>query len=95
MKISLFFLLICFSSFSQIIKTNATDEKILVDGILNESCWLTANFVEGFTQISPNPAEKSRRNTKVAMTYSRDAIYIAAICYDHPDSISTVFSARD
>ena len=95
MKLSLFFILICFGSFSQILKTNATDEKILVDGILNESCWLSANFVEGFTQISPNPGEKSRKNTKVAMAYSSDAIYFAAICYDHPDSISTVFSVRD
>lgn len=95
MKISLFFLLIGFSSVSQIINVNETDEKILVDGILNESCWQSADFVNGFTQIRPNPAEKSRKSTKVAMTYTRDAIYIAAICYDNPDSISTVFSARD
>ena len=81
--------------YAQEIQANRTSDKIVVDGNLEESIWLTANFVEGFTQISPNPGVKSSQNTKVAMAYSSDAIYFAAICYDHPDSISKVFSARD
>ncbi|MEY4861007.1 MAG: Carbohydrate family 9 binding domain-like, partial [Bacteroidota bacterium] len=72
--------------YAQEIQANRTSDKIVVDGNLEESIWLTANFVEEFTQISPNPGVKSSQNTKVAMAYSSDAIYFAAICYDHPDS---------
>lgn len=92
--VAFFFLNPCIL-FSQTIQALHTDEKVLIDGDLNEAFWQKAQFVESFTQLRPNPSEKSRKNTKVAMAYSAEAIYFAAICYDSPDSISKVFSVRD
>lgn len=91
--------LLFFSSFSlfaqRVINALSIDEKITIDGNLNEEAWKNANFASDFTQIRPIPGKASPKETKVAILYSTDAIYISAICYDHPDSISQVLSLRD
>lgn len=79
----------------KVINALSINEKITIDGELNEAAWKNANFTSDFTQISPVPGKASLKETKVAFLYSADAIYISAICYDHPDSISQVLSLRD
>jgi len=95
----LIFILLFFSSFSffaqRVINALPINEKITIDGSLNEEAWKSANFTSDFTQIRPIPGKASPKETRVAMLYSADAIYISAICYDHPDSISQVLSLRD
>ncbi|NCA20388.1 MAG: hydrolase, partial [Crocinitomicaceae bacterium] len=85
-----------FQLFSQkTIEALHISEKIHIDGNLNEISWKAAKSVNGFTQIKPVPGKASARETKVAMLYSHDAVYISAICYDNKDSISKVLSLRD
>lgn len=95
----LIFTILFFSSFSffaqKVINALSINEKITIDGNLNEEAWKNAKFTSDFTQIRPIPGKASPKETKVALLYSADAIYISAICYDHPDSISQVLSLRD
>lgn len=70
-------------------------EPIQLDGKLTEKSWRKAAGVTGFTQIKPTPGKVSGKKTTVQITYDDQAIYFAAVCYDHPDSISKVLSLRD
>jgi hypothetical protein len=77
------------------IESFKANEKIVVDGKLSEQCWQKAEYVSNFTQLKPIPGKASKKQTRVSMVHSEDAIYFAAICYDHGDSISRVLSLRD
>jgi hypothetical protein len=104
MKLPLLFLFIVFS---RLMLAQAQDapkpeinalrihESIRIDGKLDESCWGTALSAKDFTQLKPYPGNLPKKNTEVKMVYDDDALYISAICYDHPDSISKVLSIRD
>ena len=70
-------------------------EHVELDGKLNEPFWKKAQSVGEFTQIKPRPGKPSTKKTTVQVAYNDQAIYFAAICYDHPDSISKVLSLRD
>jgi hypothetical protein len=68
----------------------------LIDGALNDSCWLTAEAAADFVQNQPNPGSPSRKKTEVRIVYDDDAIYVAARMYDDsPDSILHQLGARD
>ena len=71
------------------------NEKITIDGELNELAWASSVFLNSFTQIKPYPGKPATRDTKVAICYDHEAIYFAAICYDQKDSVSQVLSLRD
>ncbi len=71
------------------------NEKINIDGELNELAWTSSVFSNSFTQIKPYPGKPATRDTKVAICYDHEAIYFAAICYDQKDSVSQVLSLRD
>ena len=66
------------------------EEEMHVDGQLKEKAWQTASAVHSFTQLKPYPGNPARKKTEVRMVYNDDALYISAICYDDPDSISNV-----
>jgi hypothetical protein len=77
------------------IQAEFNKEPIHLDGKLNEKSWQNAQFVSGFTQIKPSPGKSSSKKTAVKITYDDQSIFFAAVCYDHPDSISKVLSLRD
>lgn len=84
------------SVFSQYqIQAEKLIEPIVLDGKLNESIWKKAKLVRDFTQMKPRPGNPSAKKTTVQIAYNDQAIYFAAVCYDHPDSISKVLSLRD
>ena len=95
----LIFSLFFFSSLQflaqKVITALPINDKINIDGLLKEDAWKNASYISDFTQIRPIPGKPSTKQTKVALLYSSDAIYISVICYDHPDSISQVLSLRD
>lgn len=55
-----------------------TDEKIIVDGKLNESSWQKAKWSEDFVDIEGNLKPKPRFKTKVKMLWDSSFFYIAA-----------------
>lgn len=72
------------------------NEKIVVDGKLEETSWLNARVAGGFTQIEPDPGEAPSQKTSVKILYDDDAIYVGATMHDtNPDLILTELAIRD
>lgn len=71
--------------------------KIKIDGVFDEAIWQNAEIATGFIQFRPDigntlPAEQ---RTEVKMTYTDEAIYVAAYLYDDPELIMRQFTNRD
>ena len=73
----------------------ACKEKIIIDGDLSEKSWSLSMVSDTFTQLKPHPGKTSTQHTKVMFLYDDQHIYVAAICYDNPDQVSTILSQRD
>ncbi len=73
-----------------------TNEKIKIDGILNEPAWTQAHTATGFVQYEPSNGAKASFPTKVKVLYDQTGIYFGFINNDpHPDSIRTDLTHRD
>ena len=66
-----------------------------LDGVLDEEIWLRAPVHEGFTQSDPDNGEPASLRTTFQVAYDDDALYIAGVCYDDPDSVSARLARRD
>jgi hypothetical protein len=98
----LFFLLPFGHAFSQTatepmanISAQRIDTELVIDGKLSEKEWKTAPEAHSFTQLQPYPGNEPRKRTEVRMLYDDNAVYVSAICFDDPDSVSKVLSIRD
>ena len=76
-------------------RATRTTQKIKIDGILDDAAWENIPVATNFVQFSPVPFGKPLRNTEVKIIYDDDAVYIAAMLYDDPDSIRKELSQRD
>ncbi len=59
-----------------------TDEKIEVDGILDEDVWVTAERARQFQRVLPIDTGYARASTEVMLTYDDAGIYVGVICHD-------------
>lgn len=59
-----------------------TDSLIRIDGELTESVWQRADVAGDFKQNFPNDTLQAYNRTDVRMTYDRNYLYIATVCYD-------------
>lgn len=71
------------------------NEKVELDGELNETFWANAVGVSEFIQNSPVAGAPSIRKTVVRLAYDNSALYIGAEMFDHKDSMSLTLSQRD
>lgn len=85
----LFFTLSLSSAFAQTLPDSTrnyslkeTQEKITIDGELNEAIWQTVAKTSQFWQQFPYDTALAITKTEVMMTYDSKNIYVAAICYD-------------
>lgn len=77
------------------LQIHRTNNKIEIDGKLDEDAWKLPGTTKFFQQ-NPNQGEPASEKTEVWIAYDDDAIYIAAKLYDsHPDSILSNLSRRD
>src|SRR5438045_2900080 len=99
MKFISFILLFCSATFfSQNRNINAVRTSIApkIDGIPNDSCWLSADVADKFIQRDLHPGLPSEQRTEVRILYDDAAIYISANLFDtSPDSILRELSTRD
>ncbi|GAB1472892.1 hypothetical protein MASR2M69_03330 [Bacteroidota bacterium] len=73
-----------------------TDEKITLDGILNENSWRTAVPIENFTQREQNEGAPPTEKTTVSVLYNTNEIYFGIRCFDsEPKKISAQQMSRD
>jgi hypothetical protein len=59
-----------------------TDEKVTIDGYLNETIWKTAGKTGKFARILPIDTGFASAQTVVMMAYDKSNLYLAAVCYD-------------
>lgn len=87
--------------FSQIVHRTypavRTNQKIVIDGVIDDSAWKKAPLATGFVEFRPNIGmpEDERNKTEVWMLYDNTAIYVAGFCHESSDSISTELVGRD
>jgi hypothetical protein len=71
-------------------------QPVLIDGVLNETIWATAQRVTTFTQRDPIEGGQPSESTVVYIAYDDAALYVGARMYDaHPDSIVARLGRRD
>ncbi|MGY6561696.1 MAG: DUF5916 domain-containing protein [Luteibaculaceae bacterium] len=58
------------------------EERIILDGYLDEDVWLNANKISNFTQRELNLGEPVTERTEVAILYDNNNLYIGVWCYD-------------
>lgn len=59
-----------------------TDQKIIVDGALDDPAWQSAEQITGFTQREPEDGKPSKEETVVRVLYDRESLYVSAYCHD-------------
>ena len=68
----------------------------VIDGLLNDSCWLNAEPAEDFIQRELLPGAPSAQKSSVKFVYDDFALYVAAELYDvSADSVLRELSTRD
>ncbi|MFH1252450.1 MAG: DUF5916 domain-containing protein [bacterium] len=66
-----------------------------IDGILNESIWQTLPVLDNFYGYYPYNDRLGSHPTEARVAYDDNALYIAAMLYDDPDSITQALGKRD
>ncbi|MBU0487875.1 MAG: carbohydrate binding family 9 domain-containing protein [Bacteroidetes bacterium] len=92
----LLFLLPAFSQDKKTLTASRISEAPVIDGALEDSCWVNADFATDFTQYDPVNGANSAYHTRVRVVYDDHALYIAADMQDaFPDSILRELGLRD
>lgn len=71
------------------------DERIDLDGRIEESVWGRIQAISDFRQREPVEGGPPSHPTEVRVAYDRDNLYIGAILFDEPDRILARQRARD
>jgi hypothetical protein len=64
------------------IRVTRTQEKILIDGLLDEAVWKSTEAITDFVQYEPRQGEKPSFQTEFRILYDDKNIYFSAVCYD-------------
>jgi hypothetical protein len=83
-------------SSSKVIIAVRTDQRPVLDGLVNDSQWQQAPAVLDFTQFDPNEGALPTEQTSVRILYDDRALYVGVICYDtKPNLIVHQLTRRD
>ena len=75
---------------------NRTSVPPVIDGKLDDNCWLEGKWENNFTQYSPTEGEKVSQQTSFKIRYDFNNIYIGAKCFDlEPEKMDPIFNSRD
>lgn len=81
---------------SKTLKASRTEEKIIIDGLVSEESWKSAEIASGFIERNPTEGNPPQQKTEVKILFDDNAIYVLGYCYDKsPDSILTQLGERD
>ena len=84
------------ASLKKVYHATFTDEKVKVDGELDDFCWEKGVWSGGFVQQQPLQAQAPSQETEVCILYDSDNLYIGMKCYDNePEKIRSILSRRD
>jgi hypothetical protein len=71
------------------------EEKIVIDGRLDEEVWRSAAVFKDFYQVAPGYNTAPSRPTEVYLMYDEYNLYIGFKCWDEPDKIRATVARRD
>jgi hypothetical protein len=80
------------------LEATRTTQKIVIDGNLKDSAWLSAPLATDFVEWRPafGNKEDEKNRTEIRILYDNDAIYIAGYAHEaSPDSITKELVGRD
>ncbi len=63
-----------------------TDQKIKLDGVLDEPAWQTTEVTGGYTQQDPEEGQPSTEYTEVRILYDPDNLYFGIVAHDRTPS---------
>ncbi len=87
---------IVFSQNQKTIKATFNNDKIKIDGLINEEIWDKTKEESNFFQFEPYNGKKPSQKTSFRFAYDNNAIYIAAKCYNNKSGeIYDILSKRD
>lgn len=74
----------------------AADDKVILDGKLDEPLWRRASIATGFIQRAPQDGSPASEKTEVRLIYTDDVIYIGAKVFDSAvDSVAATLFRKD
>lgn len=65
-----------------------TDSPPVIDGVIDETIWQTAAFINDLHQITPVEFADPSEHTEIYVLYDDDALYVAARLYIDPEQIT-------
>jgi len=77
-----------------IISIKQTEERINIDGILDEETWKSAERTGKFQRVTPTDTGFAIAQTEVMMTYDELNLYVGIICHDPTPGKRPVESLR-
>ena len=82
-------------SFDPEIKIIKINEKITIDGLLNEPAWENAARADNFSEVDPGDQIKPPVASEALLAYDETNLYVALIAYDDPKTIRVSLRDRD
>jgi hypothetical protein len=78
------------------VKIHPSQEPIVLDGLLIESCWGQSPVISDFRQRDPKEGEPATERTEIRVVYHQKALYIGIVCLDsNPELIVAKEMRRD
>lgn len=72
------------------------EQKIIIDGELDEAIWQSGNWQGNFIQRDPNDGSPETYKTEFCVFYDSDYLYVGAKAHDpEPDKIIAILTRRD
>ncbi len=71
------------------------DQRLDLDGRLDDAAWLMAEPASDFTQQEPSEGGVPSQRTEIRVAFDKEAFFIGAMIYDDPDGILAFQKQRD
>jgi hypothetical protein len=75
--------------------SKVANDKIVIDGMLNEDAWKDATIADNWTEVNPGDNVKPAVETKCYTLYDDDNIYFAFECFDDMKTLRVSMCDRD
>lgn len=72
-----------------------TNEKIILDGVLDEGAWQSAEKITNFAQFFPTDSLTAEYDTEVYFTYDDNQLYVAVKCFAADNNFAVSSLKRD
>ena len=82
------------STTTRVAEATEAQEAPVIDGVVDESIWATAQIITDFVQAEPYEGEPSTEKTEVRLLYDETHLYLGVICYDSDPAGIIVTDAR-